>query len=58
MNINLGKLDIVSRFAMGAGAIAIGIYVAFVQGNIYGLALGFNGDRINEVVSDVCYFWT
>jgi len=28
---------------MGAGAIAIGIYVAFVQGNIYGLALGFIG---------------
>jgi len=43
MNINLGKLDIMTRFVIGAGAIAIGIYMAFTQGNVYGLALGFTG---------------
>jgi len=43
MNINLGKLDIVARFVMGASAVVGGLYMAFAQGNSYGLALGFIG---------------
>ena len=43
MNINLGKLDIVTRFIVGIGSIAVGAYMAFVMGNIYGLALAFVG---------------
>jgi|LGOV01.1.fsa_nt_gb Inner membrane protein YgaP-like, transmembrane domain len=43
MNINLGKLDIVARFIVGIGSIAVGAYMAFALGNIYGLALGFVG---------------
>jgi len=43
MNINLGKLDIVTRFIVGLGSIAAGAYMAFVMSNIYGLALAFVG---------------
>ncbi|MGB5964785.1 MAG: DUF2892 domain-containing protein [Sulfurimonadaceae bacterium] len=43
MNINLGKLDIVARSIVGIGSIVIGVYMAFAQGNVYGLALGFVG---------------
>ncbi len=43
MNINLGKFDIMARFIVGLGAIAGGAYMAFAQGNVYGLALGFVG---------------
>jgi len=43
MNINLGKLDIVARFVLGAAAIAGGGYMAFIQGNSYGLIGAFAG---------------
>ena len=43
MTINLGKLDVVVRFTVGAGSIVVGAYMAFVQNNVYGLALGFSG---------------
>ncbi len=43
MKINLGKLDIVARFVLGSAAIAGGGYMAFIQGNPYGLAVGFAG---------------
>ena len=43
MNINLGKSDIAARFIVGLGSIAVGIYMAYTMGNIYGLALAFVG---------------
>jgi len=43
MNINLGKIDIVARFVLGSVAIAGGGYMAFIQGNSYGLIAAFAG---------------
>ena len=43
MNINLGKLDIITRFGVGTFAIALGAYLAFSEGNVYGLGLSFVG---------------
>ena len=43
MKINLGKLDIITRFVLGSAAVAGGGYMAFIQGNPYGLAVGFAG---------------
>ena len=43
MNINLGKLDIIARFVLGSAAIAGGGYMAFIEGNTYGLAAAFAG---------------
>lgn len=43
MNINLGKLDIVTRFIVGIGSMVAGAYMAFAMSNVYGLALAFVG---------------
>jgi len=43
MNINLGKLDIIARFVLGTAAIAGGGYMAFIEGNSYGLIGAFAG---------------
>ena len=43
MKINLGKLDIIARFAVGLFAIAVGAYLAFSEGNVYGLGVSFVG---------------
>ena len=43
MTINLGRLDIVARFGIGALTIAAGGYLAFSEGNVYGLGLSFVG---------------
>ena len=43
MNINLGRLDIIARFIVGLGSIAVGGYMAFAMSNVYGLAVAFVG---------------